>query len=221
METLGLKKVYEQVERVANGVAQGFNGTLFAYGQTGSGKTYTMGGAASTLSYTPPAPANPQPSGVVNGVAAVATSTPATNEPSSDCVEEKPSFSPPTPLTLPPDQASVSPASLKMPPPPSPLARVVVGVSNGGGMRTGESIEGAVGSVGLGAEAGVIPRAVSTVLAEANARKAQGWEFVLTATYVEIYNERIRDLLDPANDNLKVCYSSLAYIPFVILRSFE
>ncbi|CAM9580576.1 unnamed protein product, partial [Hapterophycus canaliculatus] len=53
-------------------------------------------------------------------------------------------------------------------------------------------------------EAGVIPRAVSTLLADAEARKAEGWEFALTATYVEIYNERIRDLLNPANDNLQV-----------------
>lgn len=64
---------------------------------------------------------------------------------------------------------------------------------------------------GLGSEAGVIPRAVSTVLADANARKEQGWEFVLTATYVEIYNERIRDLLDPTNDNLKVSIAGVLY----------
>lgn len=50
----------------------------------------------------------------------------------------------------------------------------------------------------------MIPRAVATVLADASARREQGWEFVLTATYVEIYNERIRDLLSPASDNLKV-----------------
>ncbi|CAM9864901.1 unnamed protein product, partial [Ectocarpus sp. 8 AP-2014] len=53
-------------------------------------------------------------------------------------------------------------------------------------------------------EVGVIPRAVSTLLADAEARRAQGWEFALTATYVEIYNEKIRDLLNPANDNLQV-----------------
>ncbi|CAN0316848.1 unnamed protein product, partial [Ectocarpus fasciculatus] len=56
----------------------------------------------------------------------------------------------------------------------------------------------------LGPEVGVIPRAVSTLLADAEARRAQGWEFALTATYVEIYNEKIRDLLNPANDNLQV-----------------
>ncbi|CAM9859067.1 unnamed protein product, partial [Ectocarpus sp. 12 AP-2014] len=55
----------------------------------------------------------------------------------------------------------------------------------------------------LGSEVGVIPRAVSTLLADAEARRAQGWEFALTATYVEIYNEKIRDLLNPANDNLQ------------------
>lgn len=41
-------------------------------------------------------------------------------------------------------------------------------------------------------------------MADAEARRAEGWEFALTATYVEIYNERIRDLLNPANDNLQV-----------------
>lgn len=57
----------------------------------------------------------------------------------------------------------------------------------------------------------MIPRAVSTLLADAEAQRAQGWEFALTATYVEIYNERIRDLLNPANDNLQVS------LPFGIL----
>lgn len=111
-------QVYDAVELVAHGVAQGFNGTIFAYGQTGSGKTYTMGGAESTLW----------------------------------------------------SSSSASVGVIAVPP----------------------------------AEAGVIPRAVTTVLADANARREEGWEFVLTATYVEIYNEKIRDLLEPSNDNLKV-----------------
>lgn len=62
-------------------------------------------------------------------------------------------------------------------------------------------------------EAGVIPRAVASVLADANARRAQGWEYVLTATYVEIYNERVRDLLNPSNDNLKVSSSVQVHAP--------
>ena len=48
---------------------------------------------------------------------------------------------------------------------------------------------------------------MSTLLADAEARRAQGWEFALTATYVEIYNEKIRDLLNPdpkKNNDLKV-----------------
>lgn len=64
--------------------------------------------------------------------------------------------------------------------------------------------DGGGGGDAFASEAGVIPRAVASVLADAKARRAQGWEFVLTATYVEIYNERIRDLLNPSNDNLKV-----------------
>lgn len=61
----------------------------------------------------------------------------------------------------------------------------------------------------LGSEAGLIPRAVSTMLADAHLRRKLGWEFVLTATYVEIYNEKIRDLLNPASDNLKVIVYSI------------
>lgn len=59
-------------------------------------------------------------------------------------------------------------------------------------------------SIVLPEGAGVIPRAVSTVLSDAQTHKEQGWDFILTATYVEIYNEKIRDLLNPAGDNLKV-----------------
>lgn len=185
------------MERVAHGVAQGFNGTLFAYGQTGSGKTYTMGGSASTLSFTAlPSPANLNAS---------------TAEPSSAGSATKPPLSPgaapanassvsgnPT-ASMPP---SVSPATLKMPPPP-PLLRPAAAAAAYKAAQPTPSGLPAVASFGV--ETGVIPRAVSTVLAHAIARREQGWEFILTATYVEIYNERIRDLLAPANDNLKVC----------------
>lgn len=87
----------------------------------------------------------------------------------------------------------MSPATLSMPPPP-PQNLQPQRQQQGGGGDGGDC---------LGDEAGVIPRAVSTVLADAETRKSQGWEFVLTATYVEIYNEKIRDLLDPSKDNLQ------------------
>lgn len=139
-----MNKVFEQVERVAHGVAEGYNGTVFAYGQTGSGKTYTMMGG---ISGTPFSAFSAAPS---------------------------------DPVDYPVQEHAAR---------PSPSA---------GGDESG------ISSPALEAEAGVIPRAISRVLADANARKEQGWEFVLTVTYVEIYQEKIRDLLNPCNDNLKV-----------------
>lgn len=145
-------KVFKQVERVAHGVAEGYNGTVFAYGQTGSGKTYTMMGGISGTPFS------------------------AFSAAQSDPVDY-------------PAQAQ------QLSPPPEDAARPAP--SAGGD-------ESDVSSPELEAEAGVIPRAIARVLADANARKEQGWEFVLTVTYVEIYQEKIRDLLNPCNDNLKV-----------------
>ncbi|XP_068431588.1 kinesin-like protein KIFC1 [Clinocottus analis] len=42
---------------------------------------------------------------------------------------------------------------------------------------------------------GVIPRAVKQIFNAAENLKAQGWEFTFTASFVEIYNESLRDLI--------------------------
>ncbi|XP_028254430.1 kinesin-like protein KIFC1 [Parambassis ranga] len=42
---------------------------------------------------------------------------------------------------------------------------------------------------------GVIPRAVQQIFKAAAKLEAQGWEFTFTASFVEIYNETLRDLL--------------------------
>ena len=42
---------------------------------------------------------------------------------------------------------------------------------------------------------GIIPRAVSKILAQAQKLRTGGWEFRLEACFVEIYNEGLRDLL--------------------------
>uniref|UniRef100_A0A8D3D733 Kinesin-like protein n=1 Tax=Scophthalmus maximus TaxID=52904 RepID=A0A8D3D733_SCOMX len=42
---------------------------------------------------------------------------------------------------------------------------------------------------------GVIPRAVKQIFKAAEKLAAQGWEFTFTASFVEIYNESLRDLL--------------------------
>lgn len=48
---------------------------------------------------------------------------------------------------------------------------------------------------GRGKDRGIIPRAVQQVLATSHRLQRQGWEYELHASYLEIYNEEIRDLL--------------------------
>ncbi|XP_077446358.1 kinesin-like protein KIFC1 [Stigmatopora argus] len=55
------------------------------------------------------------------------------------------------------------------------------------------TMEGAVG--GDPEVRGVIPRAVEQIFRAAQKLSAQGWEFSFTASFVEIYNECLRDLL--------------------------
>ena len=50
---------------------------------------------------------------------------------------------------------------------------------------------------------GIIPRMVSTVF-EQVANSDENFEFVVKASYMEIYMERLRDLLDTKKDNLQV-----------------
>jgi kinesin family protein C1 len=52
---------------------------------------------------------------------------------------------------------------------------------------------------GDGDNAGIIPRAVQKVLETAENLKAKGYEYAMEASYVEIYNEQIRDLLRPGS----------------------
>jgi kinesin family protein C1 len=44
-------------------------------------------------------------------------------------------------------------------------------------------------------EEGIIPRAVSKILATVARLREQGWEYTLEASYIEVYNEQLRDLL--------------------------
>ncbi|KAI9469771.1 MAG: kinesin motor domain-containing protein [Benjaminiella poitrasii] len=56
--------------------------------------------------------------------------------------------------------------------------------------------------MGTESEPGVIPRSVSEVFDFI--KKAITREFLLRVSYLEIYNETIKDLLNPSNDNLKI-----------------
>ncbi|XP_016313077.1 carboxy-terminal kinesin 2-like [Sinocyclocheilus anshuiensis] len=48
---------------------------------------------------------------------------------------------------------------------------------------------------------GVIPRAVQQIFKSAKALRAQGWQYTFTASFVEIYNETLRDLLYTGKPN--------------------
>jgi kinesin family protein C1 len=52
---------------------------------------------------------------------------------------------------------------------------------------------------GNGVMRGIIPRAVEQVLSQAHALQKQSWEFQMSASFLEIYNEDLRDLLISMN----------------------
>ncbi|KAI8372322.1 kinesin family member 11 [Choanephora cucurbitarum] len=56
--------------------------------------------------------------------------------------------------------------------------------------------------IGNESEPGIIPRSVHNVFEYI--KKAITREFLLRVSYLEIYNETIKDLLNPSNDNLKI-----------------
>lgn len=52
---------------------------------------------------------------------------------------------------------------------------------------------------------GMIPRAVQQIFYSSNRLREKGWEYEMHASFLEIYNETVRDLLDPKNANTKKC----------------
>ena len=48
---------------------------------------------------------------------------------------------------------------------------------------------------GNGVMRGIIPRAVEQILSQVKVMQAQRWQFTVSASFLEIYNENLRDLL--------------------------
>ena len=46
---------------------------------------------------------------------------------------------------------------------------------------------------------GIIPRAVEQILSQASTMQSQRWTFTIKASFLEIYNEELRDLLVMVN----------------------
>lgn len=67
---------------------------------------------------------------------------------------------------------------------------------------------------GGGDDRGIIPRSVEQVLSEAERLTEQGWVYTLEATFVEIYNETLRDLLGhSASVDIKLDKSGQVHVP--------
>lgn len=59
--------------------------------------------------------------------------------------------------------------------------------------------------MGYGEEKGIIPRTCSELFDRVQDKKSETLDFQVEVSYIEIYNEKVRDLLNPRNGgNLKV-----------------
>jgi kinesin family member C1 len=54
---------------------------------------------------------------------------------------------------------------------------------------------------GNGDARGIIPRAVAKIVQASQQNAHKGWSYTMHASYVEIYNEQVRDLLRPGSDH--------------------
>ena len=63
---------------------------------------------------------------------------------------------------------------------------------------------------GSGAMRGIIPRAVEQILSQAKSMQKQKWRFTMTASFLEIYNEELKDLLVNMNEGVVSKSSGMA-----------
>eukprot|EP00558_Chaetoceros_sp_UNC1202_P008160 CAMPEP_0197253128 /NCGR_PEP_ID=MMETSP1429-20130617/63841_1 /TAXON_ID=49237 /ORGANISM="Chaetoceros sp., Strain UNC1202" /LENGTH=62 /DNA_ID=CAMNT_0042715705 /DNA_START=9 /DNA_END=194 /DNA_ORIENTATION=- len=55
---------------------------------------------------------------------------------------------------------------------------------------------------GSSAMRGIIPRAVEQILSQAKKMQKQKWKFTMSASFLEIYNEELKDLLINMNEGV-------------------
>ena len=58
---------------------------------------------------------------------------------------------------------------------------------------------------------GIIPRSISQILETSNSMKNDGWSFNIKASFVEIYNEEIIDLLSSKNKTKQEVKGSMSF----------
>jgi len=63
---------------------------------------------------------------------------------------------------------------------------------------------------GSGAMRGIIPRAVEQILGQAKSMQKQKWRFTMTASFLEIYNEELKDLLVNMSEGVVSTSSGMA-----------
>ncbi|RHY05771.1 hypothetical protein DYB25_010196, partial [Aphanomyces astaci] len=86
---------------------------------------------------------------------------------------------------------------------------------------------------GNGHMRGIIPRSIEKIMAEVTKSEAQGWRYVMHASFLEIYNETVRDLLadkadkklvlkmDPKNGQSAVMVQDLTLVTIDSLHQVE
>merc|ERR1740127_90340 len=76
---------------------------------------------------------------------------------------------------------------------------------------------GSGGGAGVGARAGLIPRAAAHVFARCAEEEKQGWRFEFSVSMLEVYNDALRDLM-PGTDDTGAAAAAAGAAPTLELR---